>query len=63
MSLVTTVRLGKWDKVSWKHFVGILETKFFIPRDAAFVEIFYSLISLFVIPKLMHGGRVGAKVS
>ena len=43
--------------------VDAFETEIVIPRDAASVKLLASPISLVVISKLMHRGRVGVKVS
>ena len=61
--MVTTARLGKWDKMRWNHLLTLFETEIVKPRDAASVKLLASLISLIVISKLMHKGRIGVKVS
>ena len=61
--MVTTARLGKWDKMRWGHLLTLSETEIVNPRDAASVKLLASPISLVVITKLMHRRKVGVKVS
>ena len=57
--MVTSARLGKWDKMRWSHLLTLSGAEIVNPRDAASVELLASLTSLVVIPKLFHRGRVG----